>query len=520
MTRKERFIKIFSALNDGLTEREEVLFISLLSALAGQNFFLYGPPGTAKSLISRRLAKVFETKVYFDYLMQRFSAPEDVFGPVSLQRLKNDEYVRNTEGFLPEADVAFLDEIWKSSPAILNTLLTIINEKVFKNGNVIQRVPLKFLIAASNELPVSNQGLDALYDRFLTRVIVGPVTSLDTFGEMILRGRTHDHIKLDDYLRVSDAEFKIWQKEMDNVTVSSQVMDVLLRLREAIKDPVYISDRRWQRCVYLIKALAYFSDRTETELSDCFVLPYCLWDKPEDKPLVDRLICRSLLEAGPDLGPMHLNLKEIVDSLLIKESIYNDVVTKEGALYFEYRIPEDESAWQLAASFFDHRSRYDKDHELLIPVSKIGDENWTAAYVIDSWGDNKLVPCHAIMVCHYPDGYLYLTRLIDGYNREFYGDWLRFKPSIQQRKGDYRALSIDERRYLIGCINSANVFIGKARETKDRVLVSGALLPDSIRDSIITLFDQITEPYIEFCGRCQALLDKYSDTYGKATKSD
>lgn len=149
-TRQTRIETILKQLNIGIYEREEELSVALLAALCGQNTFLLGPPGTAKSLISRRLSQAFATTSYFEYLMHRFSTPEDVFGPVSLSELKKDNYVRKTQDFLPTAVFAFLDEIFKSSPAILNTLLTIINEKTFRNGPQVVKVPLKALISAAN----------------------------------------------------------------------------------------------------------------------------------------------------------------------------------------------------------------------------------------------------------------------------------------------------------------------------------------------------------------------------------
>ena len=172
---KERIANIIENLNDGIHEREETIAVAFLAALSDQNVFLFGPPGTAKSLIARRLSHAFETNSYFEYLMHRFSTPEEVFGPVSITELKKDKFVRKTEGFLPQADFAFLDEIWKSSPAILNTLLTIINEKLFRNGTEVETAPLKALIVASNETPPPGQGLEALYDRFLVRLNVPPM---------------------------------------------------------------------------------------------------------------------------------------------------------------------------------------------------------------------------------------------------------------------------------------------------------------------------------------------------------
>lgn len=145
MNVQSKISTLINQLCDGIHEREQIMAVCLLGAIAGHNTFLFGPPGTAKSLISRRLANAFEQPKYFEYLMNRFSTPEDVFGPVSIKALKEDKYNRKIDGYLPTANFAFLDEIWKASPAILNNLLTIINEHIFKNGDEVVNVPLKSL---------------------------------------------------------------------------------------------------------------------------------------------------------------------------------------------------------------------------------------------------------------------------------------------------------------------------------------------------------------------------------------
>src|SRR5215207_3458105 len=147
--------------------REEVIDLIALAVVAGEHLFLFGPPGTAKSALVREFAGAVRCR-YFEYLLTRFSEPNEVFGPIDLVRLGEGTVATVTAGMLPEAEFVFLDELFNANSAILNNLLTVLNERVYRRGAEVHRLPLLALFAASNHLP-EDDALRALFDRFLLR---------------------------------------------------------------------------------------------------------------------------------------------------------------------------------------------------------------------------------------------------------------------------------------------------------------------------------------------------------------
>ena len=232
---KERIQLLLSEMNRGVYEKEAEIGLSLLAALAGESILLLGPPGVAKSMVARRLKRAFVDARAFEYLMSRFSTPDEIFGPVSISRLKeSDKYERAVDGYLPTADVVFLDEIWKAGPAIQNTLLTVINEKLFRNGDTELKLPLKLLVAASNELPTQGEGLEALWDRFLIRIISTCVKQEEAFYQMLLDDDDEEEQEACRW-QISDEEYAGWQKEIRQIKVSAEVLSCITEIRKNLE---------------------------------------------------------------------------------------------------------------------------------------------------------------------------------------------------------------------------------------------------------------------------------------------
>ena len=378
---QQRIRNLIQILSAQMFEREQIIALCVLAGVAGANSFLYGAPGTAKSLISRRIAAGFEVTEYFEYLMNRFSTPEELFGPVSLKALKQDQYTRKTEHYLPKAEFAFLDEIWKASPAILNTLLTLLNEKTFKNGDVVQQVPLKVLISASNEIPQAEQGLDALYDRFILRLQVHPIQQQQHFFELLQAAPSSTKLKVSDELKIRRDELLTWREQIYHVALPAEVLNAFSQIREHLQQQfadqqIYISDRRWQRIAYLMKAAAFLNGRDQVIISDLFILKHCLWNQLEDMSFVEKILDQVLLKAlYDDLQLDHwINEKEQLEQQILNYFYYTDDV------YYSYLIGGRD--YLHAVTNLDHHY---KDQVLYLALDKMGSNK--DFFAIDAKGE-------------------------------------------------------------------------------------------------------------------------------------
>jgi len=299
-----------------LIERDEVIRAALVALLARQHLFLLGPPGTAKSHLiielARRVSPAGGAGLRgFTYLMTRFTTPEELFGPVSVSGLKQDEYRRITAGKLVEAELVFLDEIFKASSAVLNALLKIANERLFNNGPQEMQVPLISLFGASNELPQGND-LEALWDRFLLRLKVDYVSDagfskfIQAVASKLAAGGNGGAPSAVQPQTLLQSELLALQQRAGQVSVPGVTLSLVERLRKDLAGKgVTVSDRRWGQTLDVLQAHALLEGRDAVTEDDLAILKHSLWQTPEQQAEVGKLIARlgnPLNSKAVDLG--------------------------------------------------------------------------------------------------------------------------------------------------------------------------------------------------------------------------
>ena len=281
-------------LDRALLERDVPVRLLLLGALAGEHVLLVGPPGTAKSELARRLQRAFVGARYFERLLTRFSVPEELFGPLSLRALEQDRYERLTDGFLPTAQVAFLDEVFKANSAILNALLTLLNEREFDNGSGRARVPLISVVGATNDVP-DDEALQAFYDRFLLRVPVGPVRDASFPALLALPARQPEV-----QARITTASLDPLRDRAQTVRLPQDVLGLLVDMRAwCAEQAVTVSDRRWRKLVGVLQVQAASRGLDAVQPWDLWLLPFVLGTRPEQVEGLCAWFLHTVAQARP-----------------------------------------------------------------------------------------------------------------------------------------------------------------------------------------------------------------------------
>lgn len=300
---------LLQALCQGLYEREIPMKLALLSAVAGESIFLLGPPGVGKSLIARKLKFAFRDGVAFEYLMSRFSTPDEIFGPVSIQKLKEeDKYERLTDRYLPGATIVFLDEIWKSGPAIQNALLTILNEKIYRNGEEDIQVDIKGIITASNELPPQKESFQPLWDRFLIRYSMSGIKEQKKFLSMITDTQDVYQDFVPQEIKITHEEWQTWDQEINAIDVPPEILNTIQVIRIKLDEynrrpnretaPIQVYDRRWKKLIRLLRTSAFLNGRSKVDLMDCFLMVHCLWGEPSQLGPIQEIVSETIRKHG------------------------------------------------------------------------------------------------------------------------------------------------------------------------------------------------------------------------------
>jgi len=288
-------------------ERGEVIDGALAALLSGHHVLIIGPPGTAKSMLADELCRRLAGATYFQWLLTKFTTPEELFGAVSLAALERDEYRRVTALKLPEAHIAFLDEVFKANSSILNAVLTLMNERHFHNGRQVETVPLITLFGASNELPEDDE-LQALYDRFLVRFVVSYIEEDFRFLKMLQARPPAARTTLPlEALRVAQAEARA-------VTIPDAIFRSLAELRrELAKSQLVSSDRRYRQALDLLRAHAYLDGRARVVDEDLFLLEHVLWRDPTERAEVRNTVHRLLRGYVDDAKALLYQTRELRD---------------------------------------------------------------------------------------------------------------------------------------------------------------------------------------------------------------
>ncbi|RUL52168.1 AAA family ATPase [Lysinibacillus antri] len=336
---QERLRQIVKSLNAMFYDRHDEIEALIIALLSRQHILFIGPSGTGKSALSSMIGKIVEGSHFFQHLLTRFSTPDEVFGPLSLKELEQGIYQRNTNGMLPEADFAFIDEIFKANSAILNALLTLINERIYYNNGQPIISPLKTLIASSNEYIEEGEGLEALYDRFLLRYDVQYIREQETFLAMLKDDSSQQvpTITLD--------ELYLYQKQVELVHIPDAIFSSLATIRkELINIGIRPSDRRFKQSLSLLRAKAYLNGRMKVKRDDLVLLTNVLWEKVEERDQITKIIYEIVDDSvdtfieriSPKFETLIMDIEHSMmeNSIAAKESV-GDLLLQGKSLYLE-----------------------------------------------------------------------------------------------------------------------------------------------------------------------------------------
>ena len=287
----EKLLTVLSEIKQVFVGKDEIIDLLGVSLVAGENTFLFGPPGTAKSAIVKALADRIVKGRNFEYLLTRFTEPNELFGPFDIKKLREGELVTNIDGMMPQASMVFLDELFNANSAILNSLLMALNERKLRRGKEILELPALMFVGASNALP-EDEALEALFDRFLIRVRCGYVAP-ELLDQVLIAGRNLERSSSEERATITPNEIKGLQKAAKYVDLKPIIPKYIQVIQDLRNAGISISDRRAVKLQGIIAASAALCKRDEAQVSDLWVLAY-IWESEEQIEILRGIIDRVL----------------------------------------------------------------------------------------------------------------------------------------------------------------------------------------------------------------------------------
>lgn len=307
---QSKFDALETILNVELVERKPEIRASILTLVAGTTLFMLGSPGVGKSYLTTRLTAYIKDARYFNILMTKFTQPEEVFGPFSLKALDDDKFERVITSYLPDSELAMVDEIFKANSSILNAFLWAINERIYRHGTEVIDIPLSALFCASNELP-ADDSLAALYDRLLFRFEVAPVRDQRNFIKMM---RTRAPKNPEPILEWH--EIKTAQDEAAVVVVPDPVFEAMAELRKQLKEKgIEPTERRFVESLRIIRAAAWLDGRDTADVEDMRPLEHVMWEEPEQHPTVKEIVLAMASPLDNEANKLLDDLVKLEDQL-------------------------------------------------------------------------------------------------------------------------------------------------------------------------------------------------------------
>lgn len=333
MTNIEQLNHVLQFVKNTFVGKDAIIDLLGIALIAKENAFLLGPPGTAKSAIIRTLSQCIDGGKNFEYLLTRFTEPNEIFGPFDIRKLKEGDLVTNTEGMLPEASVVFLDEIFNANSAILNSLLMALNEKVFRRGKETRQLPALMFVGASNQLP-EDEALNALLDRFLLRIQCDYVAP-DLLDAVLTAGWKLENKTAIEYPLITPIAIQDLQKEAKTIDLSAVRQEFIQLVHHLRNAGVKVSDRRAVKLQNLLAASALISGRKEAILSDFWVVKY-IWDTEEQVEIIAGIVDTLIeKESHPKAHPQALFNQSPNPEKLLKEVLDLSEKWQDESLSFE-----------------------------------------------------------------------------------------------------------------------------------------------------------------------------------------